>query len=385
MQLPDYQGGSIVNLMASLQVGLGGADHAYAHLTLLPTDEIIHQRQVLLWVIDGLGYNYLRSHPEAVHLNAALRGSMTSVFPPTTASAITTFLTGEAPQQHGLTGWFTYFKELGSVLSVLPGGSRYGGPGYSACGIDAGKLLGHTAFADRIEVDACTLSPANIAGSDFSQTHLGRAKGHSYRNLQEMLTKTVQILQSPGRRYTYLYWSELDTIGHRTGIWSEAAQQHLMLLDQAFAALLEQIQGTDTLVIVCADHGQVDTSPAETLDLEKHPDLAEMLILPLCGEPRAAYCYLRAGCETAFDVYIESELKDLARSYPSQQLIEENWFGLGEPHPRLSQRIGDRLLLMQSNTIITDWLAQEKRFQMIGVHGGLSDDELRVPLIVAKT
>lgn len=64
MQLPDYQGGSIVNLMASLQVGLGGADHAYAHLSLLPADEIIHQRQVLLWVIDGLGYNYLRSHPE---------------------------------------------------------------------------------------------------------------------------------------------------------------------------------------------------------------------------------------------------------------------------------------------------------------------------------
>ncbi|MCU7812249.1 MAG: alkaline phosphatase family protein, partial [Candidatus Thiodiazotropha sp. (ex Notomyrtea botanica)] len=302
-----------------------------------------------------------------------------------TASAITTFLTGDAPQQHGLTGWFTYFKELGSVLSVLPGGSRYGGPGYSACGINAGELLGHTAFADRIEVDACILSPANIVGSDFSQAHLGRAKAHSYRNLQEMLTKAVQILQAPGRRYTYLYWSELDTIGHRMGIWSEAAHQHLMLLDQAFAALLEQIQGTDTLVIVCADHGQVDTSPAETLDLEKHPDLAEMLILPLCGEPRAAYCYLRAGCETAFDAYIESELKGIAQSYPSQQLIEENWFGIGEPHPKLSQRIGDRLLLMQSNTIITDWLAQEKRFQMIGVHGGLSDDELNVPLIVVKT
>ncbi len=151
MDLPDYNGGSIVNLMASLQMGLGGEEHAYVPLRQLSPDRVAQYRQVILWVIDGLGYEYLRAHPEAVYLNAALEDRMTSVYPPTTATAITTFLTGDAPQQHGLTGWFVYFKELGSVLSVLPGRARYGGPAYGSGGIDVAGLLNHTPFADRGE------------------------------------------------------------------------------------------------------------------------------------------------------------------------------------------------------------------------------------------
>ncbi|MCU7845901.1 MAG: alkaline phosphatase family protein [Candidatus Thiodiazotropha sp. (ex Monitilora ramsayi)] len=383
MRLPDYQGGSIVNLMASLQVGLGGLDHPYPQLNLLPADEISRHRQVLLWIIDGLGFNFLRSHPDAVNLNRELRGAMTSVFPPTTASAVTTFLTGDAPRQHGLTGWFTYFRELGSVFAVLPGVARFGGPSYSACNLDAAKLLGHTPFSDRIGVDAYLISPSSISGSDFNRAHLGRAEGLSFYSMEEMLSVTVNVLKTPGSRYIHLYWPELDTIGHRVGIQSEAAHQHLLLLDQAFSSLLERIQGTDTLVILCADHGQVDASPDEVLDLDNHTDLSEMLVLPLCGEPRAAYCYLRPGCERAFDDYVLDKLGNLAKAYPSQQLIDENWFGLGETHPNLSQRIGNRLLLMQSRAIIRDWLAQERRFEMVGVHGGLSDDELYVPLIMA--
>ncbi|MEJ2590384.1 MAG: alkaline phosphatase family protein [Candidatus Thiodiazotropha sp.] len=386
MRLPDYHGGSIVNLMASLQAGLGGGGHAFhPPLKLLSPERIGHYRKVLLWVIDGLGYHYLLRHAQAIHLNAALQGSMTSVYPPTTASAVTTYLTGDAPQQHGLTGWFTYFRELGSVMTVLPGNARYGRAGYGASGIDAAALLGHTPFSNRIAREACTIQPAHIANSDFSLAHLGPAQLLSYRSLEEMVQQSVRILQTPGERYVYLYWPELDTIGHHSGIGSEAAQRHLLQLDAAFAELLQRLQGSDTLVIVSADHGMIDTSPAQTVDLGDHPDLADMLILPLCGEPRSAFCYLRPGTGDAFDDYVTHELSDKVELFHSSQLMDAHWFGLGDPHPELARRIGDRLLLMRSNAIIKDWVAQEKRFQMIGVHGGLSDDELFVPLILAET
>jgi predicted AlkP superfamily pyrophosphatase or phosphodiesterase len=384
MQLPDYGGGGIINLMASLQQGLGGGGHAYATLSLLPVERIRRHGRILFWVIDGLGYHYLRAHREAIHLNAALQGRMTSVYPPTTASAITTYLTADAPQQHGLTGWFTYFRELGSVMTVLPGRPRYGGASYRASGIDATALLGHTPFPDRLGCDSYSILPADIAHSDFSLAHLGRATLLSYRNLNEMLDETVRILRAEGDKYVYLYWPELDGIGHHAGIWSEAARLHLLQLDAAFAALMERIRGTDTLVIVSADHGQIDTSIEQTVDLEDHSELAGMLILPLCGEPRSAFCYLKPGCENAFDDYVNSELSDKLDLYHSAQLLEAHWFGLGTPHPRLADRIGDRLLLARSNAIIKDWVAQEKRFQMIGVHGGLSEEELYVPLILAE-
>jgi predicted AlkP superfamily pyrophosphatase or phosphodiesterase len=75
---------------------------------------------------------------------------MTSVFPPTTATAITTYLTGDAPQQHALTGWHTWMRELGCVMTVLPGRPRYGGVGYRQAGIDAQRLFDHRILFDRM-------------------------------------------------------------------------------------------------------------------------------------------------------------------------------------------------------------------------------------------
>jgi hypothetical protein len=383
MHLPDYRGGSIVNLMASLQTGLDGGAHAYRTLQLLPPETVADHRQVLLWVIDGLGLDYLRSHPGAACIKNHLAGGMTSVYPPTTASAVTTFLTGEAPQQHGLTGWHMYFRELGSVLAVLPGRARYGGVGLAEAGIDVDTLFRHAAFADRLGVDACTLSPAYIADSDFTRSHLGRARLIRYRSLQELIAESVRLLEQDGRKFIYAYWPELDRIGHQEGIGSDAALDHLQALDRAFETLLERARGTGTLVVVCADHGQLDTADSDRLDLDDHAALAEMLAIPLCGEPRSVYCYLRPGCVDEFDDYVGRELAGIARAFPAADLIAEGWFGLGEAHPELRRRIGDRVLLMQQHYILKDWLPQEKRHDIIGVHGGLSREELFVPLVVA--
>ena len=383
MRLPDYQGGSIVNLMASIQAGLGGGNHAYPPLKLLPADRVREHRQVLLLVIDGLGFNYLRAHPEAEYLNRYLLGAVTSVFPPTTASAIPTFLTGDAPQQHGLTGWHMYFRELGAVLAVLPGLARYGGLGLRAAGVDVGRLLGPRPFSDRISVEAITVSPAFIADSDFNRAYLGSASSIAYRDLDDLLQRCADLLHRPDARYVYAYWPELDSLGHRFGIGSQTVHAHLHELDQAFGQLLDAIRGTDTLVILCADHGQIDVTQSHRIDLGDHPLLEDCLVLPLCGEPRAAYCYLRPGRAHAFEHYVQSELSERAVSLPSSTVIESGWFGLGEPHPQLANRVGDRVLLPKEGYAVKDWLAQEKRFEMIGMHGGLSQDELLVPLIVA--
>jgi predicted AlkP superfamily pyrophosphatase or phosphodiesterase len=271
---------------------------------------------------------------------------------------------------------------LGAILAVLPGWPRYGGVALGQAGIDTQALHGHTPFSDKIVYDSAMVSPAHIADSDFNRAHLGRARLVRHRNLSELSSQIVKLLHEGDERYLYAYWSELDNIGHQSGIWSAESKRHLLEIDQTLSYLLEHCRGSDSLIIVCADHGQIDTQSTDRISLDDHPALLEMLSLPLCGDPRAAYCYLRPGCESAFDDYVKHELAGKAIAYPSTELLEKNWFGLGtSPHPRLSWRIGDRLLLMQANYTIKDWLAQEKRYELVGVHGGLSEDEVKVPLI----
>src|SRR5690348_17889 len=118
---PDYAGGSLVNLVASITAARGARPR---HAPLARFDIDARVRNIVLLVIDGLGDNYLRRRGAGSALARRRRRALTSVFPSTTASAITTSYTGCTPLEHGLTGWFTYFGQAGCVSAALPFRSR---------------------------------------------------------------------------------------------------------------------------------------------------------------------------------------------------------------------------------------------------------------------
>jgi hypothetical protein len=384
MSQPDYQGGSIVNLMATVVQGLGGASLGYAPLSMLEPVQLQNYRHIVLIVIDGLGHQYLCQAGQGGTLHAHLQDRISSVFPTTTATAVTSLLTGLAPQQHGLTGWHTWFKELGCVLNVLPVRPRFGGNGLRDAGLDVASLYAHLPVFDRIPTPGCMVAPKHIAHSDFNLALHGRAGIRAYQSLEQMFELTARAVRvSEGRSYVYTYWPELDRIAHEFGIGSEAASRHLAEIDAAFGRFLECMAGSDTLVIVTADHGIIDSGKSHEIRLENHPALAETLILPLCGERRAAYCYVKPDARDAFEDYVGRELAAFTELRSSRHLISQNYFGLGEPHPGLRDRVGDYTLIMKGNYVIKDWLFAERRYPLIGVHGGLSEQELYVPLILA--
>ena len=59
MVLPDYDGGSIVNLMSSIASSFG-AKTIYPPLRILPLEKFKNKRNVILLIIDGMGYEYFR-------------------------------------------------------------------------------------------------------------------------------------------------------------------------------------------------------------------------------------------------------------------------------------------------------------------------------------
>ncbi|GAB6039804.1 alkaline phosphatase family protein [Endothiovibrio diazotrophicus] len=384
MTPPDYHSRSIVNLMASLTSALGGDEGIYAPLTALPSERLACTRNVVLLVLDGLGYHWLRERA-ASNLAQCCVGAMNSVFPPTTASAITTFLTGEAPQQHGLTGWFVHFKELGGVAAVLPYQPRVTRKtSYADHGIEPAAFFGHTPLMDRLAVECHSVVPRWIADSPFNRAHQGRAKLHRFNSMGGFFREVTRAVRGGGgRKYVYGYWPEYDALAHEHGTQSRQVAEQFEALDRGFGALLKSLAGTDTVVIATADHGFIDTTRERVVHLADHPTLADCLALPLCGEPRAAYCYLHPGREKRFLDYVGEHFDHCCEAVASERLIDEGWFGLGEPHPRLWQRVGHYTLMMKENWVIKDQLAGEKAFHHVGVHGGTSEAEMTVPLIVA--
>jgi predicted AlkP superfamily pyrophosphatase or phosphodiesterase len=382
---PDYQGGSIVNLMASIVTAFGGRSD-YAPARDLAPAEIAAARNVVMLVVDGLGYRHLHRAVPRGALHASLRARLTSTFPSTTAAAITTFMTGLAPQAHGLTGWHMYFREIGAVLAVLPFRPRHGGPSLVASGgVTPEELLGHGPVFDDLRATTFVVSPAAIVESDFNRAVSGRARRIGYGQLEEMFAAVRDVVRTgDDRKYVYAYYSEIDSLAHAHGVASDEVGAEVGRVDAAFGRFLEEIAGTDTLVLATADHGFVDTRPDTVIELDDHPELAATLALPLCGEPRVAYCYVRPGEGATFERYVESRLRHCASLSASADLLAEGWFGPGAPHPRLAERIGDYILVMKDGYAIRDVLPGERRHAQIGVHGGTSEDEMLVPLVVAR-
>jgi hypothetical protein len=380
--LPDYRGGSIVNLMTSIVQAFDGTPPSeHSPLRALPPASL-GSRNVVLLVIDGLGHDKLVATCPDGALARHLESRITSVFPSTTATAVTTFLTGLAPQQHGITGWFTYFRELGGVLAVLPYRPRHGG---SAPSVAARALFEHVPLFDRLRARSHVVIPRHIAYSDYNAAHNGTARVHPFSSLDQMFDAVAQIVRRPGdRQYVYAYWPELDRLAHEHGIESREATAQIARIDEAFDRFLAGIDGTDTTIVVTADHGFINAESEHAIELDAHPDLARTLRLPLCGERRAAYAYAQAGRGAQLVDYVEEHLAALVELHESDSLIDSGYFGLGPPHPRLRERVGDYTMIMRGKATIKDWVLGEHRHSQIGVHGGMSPQELLVPLVVAR-
>ncbi len=382
MIFPNYQAGCIANLMQSIAEARGGELGLYAPLVGLDVGTLKSAKNVVLLVVDGLGYEFLSSHPDSC-LYQHLHSKITTVAPPTTAAAVSTFLTGMAPQQHALTGWFTYFRELGSVVTVLPYMLRAGSPPLGELNKPAEQLLGLTPFFDRLNTESYSVMPAWLQPSEFNQMVTGRARFVPYEGYQHCFDEIAYLCKQPKEKYIYAYWAGFDALAHEHGVGSERVAKHFAELDSAFEQLLNRIAGTDTALLVCSDHGFIDAPVEKRLNIAEHPVLQDCLQVPLCGEPRLAYCYVRHDKRQQFENYVSQEMAHIADLHISQALIDKGLFGLGEPHPELSPRTGDYTLVMKDDYVLTGRLLGDRPLQMIGYHGGLSSAEVYVPLITA--
>ena len=373
---PDYSGNGFLNLVASLVEAAGGAPR-HPPLDALPAADIAGAANIVFLIVDGLGDNFLQAHAGGA-LARHRRGAISAVFPSTTASAITTSFTGATPLEHGLTGWFTYFSDAACVAAPLPfqrRGER------RSLGVNPGQLFIEASLFDGLARRSIVVSWRKIIDSAYNLHHCGRAERLAYDSLPGFLEQTVRAVRSgPERKFVYAYWPDFDALAHQHGVGSPEVRTHFEALDAIFGEMLVQLAGTDTILVLTADHGFIDCPAEESVELPA--ELSAMLRFPLCGERRVAFCHVHD--EKIFLEKAKEILAGRAEVRPSRELLDEGWFGPGRPHVRFAERIGDVTLVMKGRATVKDWVPGEPRHLHIGNHGGTSDDEMQIPLVTAK-
>jgi hypothetical protein len=182
-----------------------------------------------------------------------------------------------------------------------------------------------------------------------------------------------------------VYWAGTDDVAHAYGPEDERLEAAVRQISQSFERnFLAPLPGTardGTVVIITADHGQVQTPSEQTVHLVDHPDLKEMLLCPPCAEPRAAYLHVRRGCEAAVRDYVAAHLAAQFLVLDMERAIGGGLFGPREMPSQSRNRLGDLLLLARddSRLIVEGGSAADR-----GEHGSLRPEEMLVPLLMAR-
>jgi len=319
-----------------------------------------HER-IALVLIDAFGWAFVQRHRDHPLLRRLEIEPIASQFPSTTTAHLTTLYTALPVAEHGLYEWRVYEPRLGRVILPLPfliSGDN------EPLALDPRDVVPSPTLFERLPVPATVLQPQAIWPSRYGSAAFAGADVHPFATLEEGMAR---LGERPG--LTYLYWDGVDAAGHRHGPSSPA-------FDAAARAALDALAAAPlpagTLLVVTADHGQIDVTALDELDVI-WPELPDRLRRDPGGQPlwpagSARDCFLHVDDPAA----VAGELAERLGDRAEVRLAAELFPGAG---PRLRERLADVCVLPAPGRMawVRAFPSHERRFR--GHHGGLTPAE----------
>jgi hypothetical protein len=341
-------------------------------------------KHLVFALADGLAMNVLVRMPENGFLRTHLAMELRSTAPSTTATALTSLATGCYPGQHAITGWFTHLADLGRTAIILPFVDRFSGAALEMAGITAEETFPKPSLMPRMARKPIALLPMQLYNSTYSRYTRGDMPGFGYLTMRQMADMAIYRAQTAhGRTYTFIYLPQVDRLAHDVGPTHEEVIGLAIALQGELARLAESLAGSGKLV-VAADHGQVVVPPKNRIGLFDQDPLLALLRVPPSGEGRFPLFHVRPGEHQAFEAMFDDRFGEHFIRLNIQEAEDLQLFGPFGLDPLARQRFGDYLAIPTADHALEYYASQQAWGKApLGRHGGLSQDEMRIPLIVA--
>ena len=354
---------STVSLANSVLKYFGAPVH---HETLALLDRELAEREyenVVLLLLDGMGKCIIDGNLEPDGFFAShLAGTYSAVFPPTTVAATTSICSGLYPVEHCWLGWDCYYPKIDKTVTVFL--NREAGTTKPAADYPVAKTLcPYQSLVEQIRENsgqAYSLIP-------FEEPYPG--------TFEEISDGIERLTKRPGKKYIYAYWPEPDGCMHEKGCYSPEAKETLRQLEKQVQELTEKL--SNTLVIVTADHGHMDS---RGVAIEDYPKITECLKRGLSLEPRAVNFFVKEEKKQQFEEEFRKNFGDTFLLLTKEEVREEQLFGPGKEGAAFDGMLGDYLAAAVSDLSIYSHKKEADFF--IGVHAGLLEDEMMIPLLL---
>ena len=372
---PDYNN-SVLNTITSV---LKYYNVESKHNSLKELDEVLKNdyKNVIFFVLDGMGDIILNNVSKDGFFKKNKIKTVTSVYPSTTTAAITTYYSGKPPYESGWVAWSQYFKEYGRAVDMLSQKESYERKVLpNTIKKDVFKeVVNYKSIFEQIEEKNEDVSVIEITPN---YAEVRARKSLRADNIDEAIDAIDIVKDGNKRKFIFVYVDAPDSLLHKYGCISNEVKEYILDAEKKIEELTNTLE--DSLVIVTADHGHKDIKNVySTIDNE---ELFDMYLMPPALESRVVAYYIKENRKEEFKEKFSSLYKDEFLLLSREEVLEKNLLGFGDKHPRLEEFIGDFLAISISDSIIRleTYLADGKPVKK-STHGGLTEDEMLVPVI----
>ncbi len=384
---PEYRSRSIVEVPNTILKVFGFPGYRALDESII-TRNFEDINNVVLFIIDGLGnklYTQLQKQDSLAGFGKLHHNYITSVFPSTTAAALTSFASGKPPSEHGILGFRIFLEDSFDTLNTIfyyVEGHRECAPHIEPDDLKPTFYIYEPLMREGFKV--YSLLKREYIGSPFTKIIYGLQEPIAHDNIVDLIIDAADILKNnPGdKKFLSLYTADVDSISHMYGPFSSQVMAYIKNLDSLLLQyLLPAINFDNTLLIITADHGHIETDETNSINLFEDQYVMKQITQYPAGESRTMY--FKVKNEKEFLEHLIEKYNDKAEFYLSGDAIQKGIFG-GDVENHFKNRLGDVVAIAKDSFYFT--YERERHIRpfvtgKIGKHGGMSLDEMLVPLL----
>ncbi len=321
---------SLINLSNSILKHFGVVPF---HETIPEVDELLKgHKKVVAVLFDGMGQNIVRKHlKEDSFVRRHYVTTINSTFPPTTAAATTSFLTGKYPVETGWIAWATYFKDYDRNIIL-----------FRSIDFNTGELLikdGEEQIARRyfpLKYIFQLIEENNPNARAFNISRYPIQENGPKRLLHDGVSKLTNALKENDECFIYFYWDSPDREMHETGIDSRKTHYEVLKAQKFLKKVSEK--NPDTLFIFLADHGHVNV---KYFDICEHEDIYSLLSNKVTLEKRTPSFFVKEEKHEEFVKLFNKYYGEYFELFTKQEVFDMKLFGEGTLAEGLESCFGD--------------------------------------------
>ena len=401
---PLYDSYCFANIPQTIDFLLTGEDASALSLDVfdgLPT----HYDKVILFFVDAFGWRFFERYADRYPflktcLDHGVISTLTSQFPSTTAAHTTCIHTSLNVGQSGVYEWNYYEPLVDDIISPLLfsyARDKFARDTLAKANISPTEYYPQRTLYQALKAKGIVsyifqsqaYTPSTFSNAVFSGSHVV-----PFQNLPDALSRLTEVITAHKAPpyYYFVYYDRIDALCHHYGPNSPEFEREvdsfLTAMNTLFYQKLHDKVGK-TLLLITADHGQVEVNPNTTIYLNKEiPGIERYLktnrqgrLLVPAGSARDMFLYVKDELLAEAVEILRHHLAGRAEIYPTNDLLAQHFFGSQPPSASFLGRVGNVVILPYEHESV--WWYEEGVFEMrfSGHHGGLTPAEMEIPFM----